>query len=135
MRNHVPPDHPLLNLLPLVDAVLQQLSARLDATYSNHHSLIPPEKLLRAVVLRLLYSLGRQRILLEQLRYNCHPGKPLVRVRSEKALVRSGCKSRPVATEAAVEVMKLPKPSVEKGRIATQRVRSHRSKWFCSIPV
>jgi len=54
----------------MVDAVLQQLSARLEAMYSNRHPLIPPEKLLRAVVLRLLYSVDRERILLEQLRYN-----------------------------------------------------------------
>ena len=44
--DNVPPDHPLLKLRPMVDAVLQQLSARLQTMYSHRDALSPAEKLL-----------------------------------------------------------------------------------------
>jgi transposase len=65
------PDHPLAKLRPAVDAVVRELTELLEAMYAGvEHPAIPPQKLLRAALLRLLYSFRTERILLEQLRYN-----------------------------------------------------------------
>jgi len=71
-RQHcVPPDHPLAKLRRTVDSVFLELTERLGATYADvGHMSIPPQKLLRAALLRLLYSFRSDAMLLEQLRYN-----------------------------------------------------------------
>jgi hypothetical protein len=89
-KDRVHPDHPPLTLRPVVDVVLQQLSARLKIMYSNRHPLIPPEKPLRAVVLRLLYSVEQERILMEQLRYNLPFSVPMARFGIQPCTQRCG---------------------------------------------
>ena len=70
-EQRVPQDHPLRKLRPLVDAVLKKLSRRFTAMYApGGRPSIPPEKLLRALLLQGLYTLRSERLLMEQLDYN-----------------------------------------------------------------
>ena len=58
-------------LRPLVDAVLKKLSRRFTAIYAQRgRPSIPPEKLLRALLLQVLYTIRSERLLMEQLDYN-----------------------------------------------------------------
>jgi transposase len=67
----VRPDHPLRPIRRMTDAALAQLSPRFDQLYSTMgRPSIPPEKLLRALLLQLLYSIRSERLLMEELDYN-----------------------------------------------------------------
>ena len=67
----VRPDHPLRPIRRMTDAALERLSARFDRLYSTTgRPSIPPEKLLRALLLQLLYSIRSERLLMEELDYN-----------------------------------------------------------------
>jgi transposase len=64
-------DHPLRPIRRMVDAALAQLSARFDRAYSSTgRPSIPPEQLLRALLLQILYSVRSERLLMEELDYN-----------------------------------------------------------------
>jgi transposase len=55
----------------LVDAALGRLSPRFDAMYTDFgRPSIPPEQLLRALLLQVLYTVRSERLLIEQLEYN-----------------------------------------------------------------
>jgi transposase len=55
----------------MTDEVLQGLSARFDELYSAvGRPSIAPEKLLRALLLQILYTVRSERLLMEQLQYN-----------------------------------------------------------------
>ena len=70
-EKRIPKDHPLRAIRVLVDEVLRELSPRFSAIYSTHgRPSIPPEKLLRALLLQVLYSVRSERMLMEQLDYN-----------------------------------------------------------------
>ena len=70
-EQRVPADHPLRPIRQMVDAVLRHLSPRFDALYAlGGRPSIPPEKLLRALLLQCLYSIRSERLLMEQLDYN-----------------------------------------------------------------
>ena len=70
-EQRVPQDHPLRKLRPLVDQVLQKLSPRFARMYARvGRPSIPPEKLLRALLLQVLYTVRSERLLMEQLDYN-----------------------------------------------------------------
>jgi transposase len=67
----VPQDHPLRAIRALVDAVLRDLSPAFDVLYAQvGRPSIPPEKLLRALLLQVLYTMRSERLLMEQLDYN-----------------------------------------------------------------
>jgi transposase len=67
----VPKDHPLRAIRGLVDEVLRELSPRFSRIYSSQgRPSIAPEKLLRALLLQVLYSVRSERMLMEQLDYN-----------------------------------------------------------------
>ncbi len=67
----VRPDHPLRPIRRMTDAALGRLSARFDRLYSTTgRPSIPPEKLLRALLLQMLYSIRSERLLMEELDYN-----------------------------------------------------------------
>ena len=67
----VRPDHPLRPIRRMTDAALAQLSVRFDRLYSTTgRPSIPPEKLLRALLLQMLYSIRSERLLVEELDYN-----------------------------------------------------------------
>jgi len=67
----VRPNHPLRPIRQMTDAALARLSPRFDQLYSTTgRPSIPPEKLLRALLLQLLYSIRSERLLMEELDYN-----------------------------------------------------------------
>jgi transposase len=67
----VPQDHPLRAVRSMVDVVLTELSPRFQKLYSHTgRPSIPPERLLRALLLQVLYSVRSERMLMEQLDYN-----------------------------------------------------------------
>lgn len=64
-------DHPLRPIREMTDAALTRLSARFDALYATTgRPSIPPEKLLRALLLQVLYSIRSERLLMEELDYS-----------------------------------------------------------------
>ena len=64
-------DHPLRAIRAMVDEVLTQLSRRFDQMYASAgRPSIPPEKLLRAQLLQMLYSIRSERMLMEEIDYS-----------------------------------------------------------------
>jgi transposase len=67
----VPADHPLRRIKALADRVLARLSPTFDAMYSRvGRPSVPPECLLKSMLLIALYSVRSERQFCEQLRYN-----------------------------------------------------------------
>jgi transposase len=70
-EKRVPPDHPLRGLRGMVDQALKEMSPQFGALYSRcGRPSIAPEKLLRALLLQVFYSVRSERLLIEQLGYN-----------------------------------------------------------------
>lgn len=70
-ETRVPADHPLRPLRAVVDAALRRLSPRFERLYVRWgRPSIAPEKLLRALLLQVLYTIRSERQLVEQLQYN-----------------------------------------------------------------
>ena len=70
-EQRVPAEHPLRPIRQMTDAALSRLSARFEAMYSEMgRPSIPPEQLLRALLVQALYSIRSERLLIEQLDYN-----------------------------------------------------------------
>ena len=64
-------DHPLRRIRTMTDLALRKLSPHFDALYARGgRPSIAPEKLLRALLLQLLYSVRSERLLMEELEYN-----------------------------------------------------------------
>src|SRR6185437_5006654 len=64
-------DHPLRAIRRVVDEVLGELSPLFGAMYSlTGRPSIPPEKLLRALLIQMLYSIRSERLLMEEIDYN-----------------------------------------------------------------
>jgi transposase len=64
-------DHPLRAIRKVVDEVLGQLSALFAGMYSAMgRPSIPPEKLLRALLIQMLYSIRSERLLMEEIDYS-----------------------------------------------------------------
>jgi transposase len=67
----VPPDHPLRQIRPLVNTALGRLSPGFDQLYSlTGRPSVPPEQLLRALLLQAFFTLRSERQLMQQLTYN-----------------------------------------------------------------
>ena len=67
----VPRDHPLRPIRDMVNQALKELSGEFQARYSREgRPSIPPEKLLRTLLLQVLYTVRSVRLLMEQLDYN-----------------------------------------------------------------
>jgi transposase len=67
----VPADHPIRRIKPIVERALARLSARFDEMYAaNGRPSIPPEHLLKGLVLMALFSVRSERQFCEQLGYN-----------------------------------------------------------------
>jgi len=64
-------DHPLRAIRVMVDEALAQMSGCFDAMYADvGRPSIAPEKLLRAQLLQMLYSVRSERLLMEEMDYN-----------------------------------------------------------------
>jgi transposase len=71
LEERIPEDHPLRPMRALVDEALKELSGRFEGLYaSTGRPSIAPERLLRALLLQVLYSIRSERLLMEQLDYN-----------------------------------------------------------------
>lgn len=67
----VPSDHPLCRIRSLVDDALESMHGTFTVSYSHTgRPGIAPERLIRALLLQILYSIRSERQLVEQLRYN-----------------------------------------------------------------
>jgi transposase len=67
----VPRDHPLRVIRPLANAALDRLSSAFSKLYSAiGRPSIPPEQLLRALLVQAFFSVRSERQLMEQLTYN-----------------------------------------------------------------
>jgi transposase len=71
LEERVPHDHPLRAIRRLTDRALERLSPHVGTLYVNFgRPSIAPEKLLRALLLQVLYTIRSERQLMEQLDYN-----------------------------------------------------------------
>ncbi|HSF04592.1 MAG TPA: IS5 family transposase [Methylomirabilota bacterium] len=71
LEQRVPADHPLRPLRAMVDEALRELSPQFSRLYAKvGRPSIAPERLLRALLLQVLYSVRSERLLMEQLDYN-----------------------------------------------------------------
>jgi transposase len=70
-EQRVPANHPLRGIRIMTDDALRRMSQRFEALYaSTGRPSVPPEQLLRALPLQVLYSERSERLLMEQLQYN-----------------------------------------------------------------
>jgi len=70
-EKRVPEDHPLRAIRAMVDLALRNMGPQFDAMYAKlGRPSIAPEKLLRALLLQVLYTVRSERMLMEQLNYN-----------------------------------------------------------------
>jgi transposase len=70
LEKRVRADHPLREIRGIVNAALTELSGAFDALYSPFgRESIPPERLLRALLLRAFYSIRSERQLVERIEF------------------------------------------------------------------
>ena len=71
LGERIPSDHPLRPMRKMVDEILLDMSGEFKRMYSKvGRPSIAPEKLLRALLLKVLYSIRSERMLMEELDYN-----------------------------------------------------------------
>jgi len=71
LESRVPADHPLRSIRRLVDQILSGMSEAFTVMYSRTgRPSIAPERLLRGLLLQVLYTIRSERLLMEQLDYN-----------------------------------------------------------------
>lgn len=71
LEDFVPSDHPLRRLRVLVNDALKRLNGLFNLIYADTgRASIAPEKLMRALLLQVFYSVRSERMLMEQMRYN-----------------------------------------------------------------
>jgi hypothetical protein len=74
-EKQVPADHPLRAVREMVDGMLKEMSPRFAGLYAEvGRSAIAPERLLRALLLQIFYSLHSERMLMEHLITTCCSG-------------------------------------------------------------
>jgi transposase len=70
-ESRIPKEHPLRPIRQMVDAALLELSDAFEGSYARlGRPSIAPEKLVRALLLQVFYSIRGERLLCEQLNYN-----------------------------------------------------------------
>jgi len=71
MESRIPQSHPLRRVRVLLDDALKSISRDFDRVYADGgRESVAPERLVRALVLQVLYSIRSERLLCEQLDYN-----------------------------------------------------------------
>lgn len=71
LESRIPEDHPLRSVRRMVDGMLAGMSEEFASMYSRvGRPSIAPERLLRALLLQVLYTIRSERMLMEQLDYN-----------------------------------------------------------------
>lgn len=70
-EDRVRTNHPLRSIRAMADEALEAMSARFDGMYAKTgRPSIPPEKLLRAQLIQMLYSIRSERLLMEEIDYS-----------------------------------------------------------------
>jgi transposase len=70
-EQRVQQDHPLRAIRAMADLALESMSKRFDSMYAKTgRPSIPPEKLLRAQLIQMLYSVRSERLLMEEIDYS-----------------------------------------------------------------
>src|SRR5438105_14204588 len=70
-ERRVSSDHPLRAIRAMVDVALSKMGPQFETMYAKAgRPSIPPEQLLRALLLQVLYTVRSERMLMEQLDYN-----------------------------------------------------------------
>ncbi|MCG8444800.1 MAG: IS5 family transposase [Hyphomicrobiales bacterium] len=71
LESFVPADHPLRSIKALLDEAMKNLNWLFSSLYCDTgRESIPPERLIRAQLLQVLYSIRSERQLVEQINYN-----------------------------------------------------------------
>jgi transposase len=71
LEERIPQDHPLRPIRQAVDEIFRAMNPEFDGLYAKTgRPSIPPERLLRALLLQIFYSIRSERMLMEQLEYN-----------------------------------------------------------------
>ena len=74
LEDFVPEQHPLRPIRDMVNQALKEIEPLLSSMYAadvkGGRPSIPPEKLLRAMLLQIFYSIRSERQLMEQIHYN-----------------------------------------------------------------
>ncbi|NLE74542.1 MAG: transposase, partial [Actinobacteria bacterium] len=71
LDDRVPADHPLRSIRRMVDRALSEMSPLLTTLYAERGRVsIPPEYLLRAQLIGILYGIASERCLCEHIEYN-----------------------------------------------------------------
>jgi transposase len=71
LEERVPSNHPLRPVRKAVDEIFRSMNREFDGLYAKTgRPSIPPERLLRGVLLQIFYSIRSERMLMEQLDYN-----------------------------------------------------------------
>lgn len=71
LEDRVPAKHPLRKLRAVVDSLLATMNAEFEAVYARRgRPSVPPEMLLKALLLQILFSIRSERLLVEAIDYN-----------------------------------------------------------------
>jgi transposase len=71
LDDRIPSDHPLRVMRTVVDAALEEMGPVFEGLYARTgRPSIPPERLLRALLLQILFTVRSERQLMEELEYN-----------------------------------------------------------------
>ncbi len=71
LEERVPTEHPLRAIRKVVDEVLRNMAKEFEGMYAKTgRPSVPPERLLRAALLQIFYSVRSERMLMEQMSYN-----------------------------------------------------------------
>lgn len=71
LESRIPADHPIRTIREVVNTALDELEDVFEAMYAQHgRPSIPPEMLLRALLLQILFSIRSERQLMERLDYD-----------------------------------------------------------------
>jgi transposase len=71
LEERVPQDHPLRRIRETVDEILRKMGKDFDSLYARTgRPSVAPERLLRAVLLQIFYTVRSERLLMEQINYN-----------------------------------------------------------------
>jgi len=70
-EDRIPQDHPLRKVRELINPMLAGMSQKFDKLYADSgRPSIPPEQLLKALLVQIFYSIRSERLLMEELNYN-----------------------------------------------------------------
>lgn len=71
LERRIPPSHPIRKIRRIVDTALEEIEPSFDEMYASQgRPSIPPEQLLRALLLQILFTVRSERQLMERIDYD-----------------------------------------------------------------